>query len=337
LEKQISSKNPNPEVFIEAAQYYINTSKISQALKVLKDGISKTNCEHIKDMYENYRYTFEITRTYFGYISEIYKGTIKVSSDGLWGIAEADGFLMIPCEYEEISTFSVDSAVVREGNTVFAIDSKNNRVALLREAATKIGNLSENRIAVKTENGWVRASAQLQTGSAVFEEIGTYSGGYAAAKTSGKWGVIDTGLKWLVEPTFDQIILDDLGRCYGQGALFVGLDDRVYLSISGKISDKYYEDARAFNDEGCAAVKQNGKWGFIDSTGEVVIDFVFQEAQSFSGHLAAVRLGELWGYINPNGDIVIEPQFLVARAFSEGRAPVLTEKGWSIITLLEYK
>ena len=48
-----------------------------------------------------------------------------------------------------------------------------------------------------------------------------------------------------------------------------------------------YEDAEFFN-EGLAAVEKNGKWGYIDETGAVVIPFRFDTAGNFSEGLALV-------------------------------------------------
>jgi hypothetical protein len=41
-----------------------------------------------------------------------------------------------------------------------------------------------------------------------------------------------------------------------------------------------YEDAVNFS-ENLAAVKQNGKWGFINPTGDVVIPFKYDETDGF--------------------------------------------------------
>jgi hypothetical protein len=37
------------------------------------------------------------------------------------------------------------------------------------------------------------------------------------------------------------------------------------------------------------------------------------------------------------GQIVIEAVYYDAKSFSSGSAPVLTERGWQFITLIEYK
>lgn len=62
---------------------------------------------------------------------------------------------------------------------------------------------------------------------------------------------------------------------------------------------------------------QDGKWGFIDDEGEIVIKPVFQEAKSFSNGLAAVYDGEKWGFINKDGDLVIDYQFRDVDYFTE--------------------
>lgn len=47
-----------------------------------------------------------------------------------------------------------------------------------------------------------------------------------------------------------------------------------------------------------AAVKLNGKAGFINTKGKEVIPFVYDDADSFSEGLAPVKNNELWGFIN---------------------------------------
>ena len=110
----------------------------------------------------------------------------------------------------------------------------------------------------------------------------------------------------------------------------------VYMFIEGARSSAVYEDAQPFGDEGFAAVKKNGYWGFIDNMGIEAIPFVFDDALSFGQHLAAVKHGDLWGYISIYGHMAIEPAFLSAKSFSDGSAPVLTQRGWQFITLIEF-
>ena len=337
LEEQMGRRNVQSNIFAEAANHYFNISRVTEALRVLRDGIEKTRCDQLLYMYENNRYAFETLRTQFEYIAEINESTMQVKRDGLWGIAGVNGTIIIPCEYEAISTFSRDRAIVYTGGEVFAVDRNNNRIALHRGDATAFGNLSDNRIAILIDGAWRRATGDLIIGTLEFTQIGTYSDGHVAAQTETGWGVIDIGNNWIVPPIYEGVVADELGRSYARGAVFMRAEDGVHLIVNGEVTGHIFEDARPFSTEGYAAVMRNGKWGFIDLDGAVVIGFEFDDALSFGQHLAAVKIGEFWGYISVSGQIVIPPQYLQAKSFSSGRAPVRTERGWQIITLLEYR
>ena len=53
--------------------------------------------------------------------------------------------------------------------------------------------------------------------------------------------------------------------------------------------------------EGLADVRLNGKWGFIDKSGKVVIPFKYDDALPFSEGFAVVELDGKDGYIDKNG------------------------------------
>jgi len=337
LDKQMSRKDAPPEVFAEAAGYYLGISRITEALTVLKDGIGKTGSDILTAIYESNRYAYDVNRTGFDYVSEPQGSWVKVQTGGAWGIAGADGVLLIPCEYEKISTFGGGMAVVMKNMEIYAVDKNNNRLANLDQNASDFGELSDNRIPVLINGEWRRARGDLAIGSVGFEQIGMYREGYAAAKTGGKWGVVNLEADWLVPAEYDGIAQDGLGRCFGQGVVFVREGGCVYRYKGGIRDTDSYDDARPFSTEGYAAVKRDGKWGYIDTEGTVRINFQFDDALSFGQHLAAVRLGEFWGYINIAGDVVIEPSFIEARSFSDGSAAVLTQRGWQFISLLEFK
>ena len=337
LEKQMSRRDAGPEVFIEAAEHYLSNKKAPEALEVLRNGIAKTGDVQIVTLYENSRYAFETHRPSYDYAAEMLGQTAQVQLEGKWGIAHFDGSIMIPCDYDKISTFSRGQAIVKRAGSIYAINSYNNRIAVAQGDISDFGNFSDNRIPLLFEDGWYRATGEFETGTSMFEEIGMYSGGYAAAKVNGRWGVIDLSNEWLVPAEYDEIIQDELGRCFAQGAVFARLGDSVYLITEGSITGSAYEDAHPFSDEGYAAVKKSGKWGFIDTKGVEVIQFIYDDALSFGQHLAAVKIGELWGYISIYGYVVIDAVFYEAKSFSGGSAPVLTDRGWQFITLLEYK
>lgn len=92
------------------------------------------------------------------------------------------------------------------------------------------------------------------------------------------------------------------GRVFLEGSrLFAFID----IETGAEITPFIFEANRDFT-EGLAAVRYNGKWGFIDYSGNWVIPPVYLRANSFSEGLAAVQNADnLWGFIDMQGQQVI--------------------------------
>lgn len=70
------------------------------------------------------------------------------------------------------------------------------------------------------------------------------------------------------------------------------------MDISGKVIVKaQYEDAGEFSVNGLAAVKKDGKWGWINESGKVVVEPIYEMVSGFDQkvwqwlHLMAFRPG----------------------------------------------
>jgi hypothetical protein len=78
-------------------------------------------------------------------------------------------------------------------------------------------------------------------------------------------------------------------------------------------------------------VRVQGKWGYIDRTGKLVIAPQFDAANPFSDGLAAVKSGTRWGYIDTTGKLVIPAGFDTAKKFTFGLAAVREGSTWSYL------
>ena len=77
---------------------------------------------------------------------------------------------------------------------------------------------------------------------------------------------------------------------------------------------------------GLARVKTaEKKWGFIDTTGNVVVAPKYNEVTNFNDGLARVRIGQRWGLIDTKGTVLRKPTFQSIGEFVNGVAPVLLE------------
>lgn len=111
-----------------------------------------------------------------------------------------------------------------------------------------------------------------------------------------------------------------------RAALFVLL--LTLIGMTNAFAQQFTDYKLSVFHEGIAAYENaDGKWGYIDRSGDRIIPCIYNEARRFSEGLAAVRKGVYWGYINKNGETVIPFRYLNPYPFHEGYARVYTEEG----------
>lgn len=147
---------------------------------------------------------------------------------------------------------------------------------------------------------------------------------------AGRDGLIDSSGKIVVNPQFDNIVLnenDDELICVRLGTK-IGFINRVgqfVINPSFNIDTSSFEEMYIHDfsfSAGFAGVKQNGLYGFINNKGEFIIKPAFEDCSNFKNGLAAVYKNKKWGYIDKSGKMVIEPIFDYAADFDEGIASI---------------
>ena len=115
----------------------------------------------------------------------------------------------------------------------------------------------------------------------------------------------------------------------------------AYTAPSNVVINYAYDDARDFH-EGLAAVKQDGRWGYIDPLGRVAIPLVhrvpeagdFSEGFAFVGdHYIDTEGFPAFVHIDEDTDERIEKFFTNGLPFSQGLAAVQTGGQWGFIDL----
>lgn len=109
-------------------------------------------------------------------------------------------------------------------------------------------------------------------------------------------------------------IMDMKYRSFGypQGNLMWFFTGEKYglADTTGKILvEPIYEKLWYFADNELALAKLDGRYGFIDKNGTVKIPFKYQDTKGFKYGVSAVKIGSKWGFINDTGELVIEPKF----------------------------
>lgn len=137
---------------------------------------------------------------------------------------------------------------------------------------------------------------------------------------------IATG-KWLIPPQFEAIKLDA-----GNTELLEKYDSLLAVKVDGKwgFADKTgqvviaarYKNAWNFTDSLYRVASDEGI-GIIDATGRMVTGPRFAGSDRMSEGMAVVEENGRWGYVDAGGRVAVEPQYDRAWAFSEGLARVM--------------
>ena len=87
----------------------------------------------------------------------------------------------------------------------------------------------------------------------------------------------------------------------------VKVDDN-YKYYNFKFEEKDVKDILKNNS--IFVSKKDGKYGYVNAKGDVVIDYIYDDAQEQNKYgYAAVKKDGLWGAIDRNSNIVIEPYY----------------------------
>ena len=148
-----------------------------------------------------------------------------------------------------------------------------------------------------------------------------------------EYGYIDRTGKIVVAPSFRfaSDFMDGLGQVQTADGKIAYVDVTGHIAFSMSLDLDGIGRIGDFN-EGLAAVKVAGRYGFMNHSGKMVIAPRFDDAGRFSGGLGSVEVDGKLGFIDRSGKVVIEPAFKAAQGFSEGLSSVQTmDLKWGFI------
>lgn len=139
----------------------------------------------------------------------------------------------------------------------------------------------------------------------LFDDVTSFSEGLAAANLEGRWGYIDPSGEFVIPPTFKS------AWSFHEGLARVSLFDGLDCYVTRREEYIRSADWAAADDfsEGLAKIKRGNVFGFIDTTGEVVLPTIYSKCRSFSRGLAIFSTGEKSGVIDAQGDEILPAGF----------------------------
>lgn len=164
-------------------------------------------------------------------------------------------------------------------------------------------------------------AALIALGMSLVWTVRVQAQGFTVARdeATGKYGYRANGI-WIIDPEYDR------AEAFSESMAVVRKDGKYgYIDVSGRlVIPVKYQDAGSFS-AGLAPVCLYGKYGYVDKSGEMVVPFKYSYAFPFSEGLAAVELNGKVAYIGPDGKTVIPYMLDSGKPFKDGIAEVTVD------------
>ena len=298
----------------------------------------KLSSKEINEMISKIQYEYYLEHSYDD-ASIFSGGYCRVKYKDTYGFVNINGDETTNTDFVEAGAFSEELAPVvdKDGNAYY-IDTEGHKKKVIDfvDNVEKLGFIYDDIFPLYDGKDWTFYNLDGKKIAGGFDDVSSMGNGIAAVKEKDKWHLIDEKGKKVTDDEYDEIAMDEKGVVYRNDRIFAKAAGKYYLLDENgkKVTDDTFEDARPFNGEGYAAVRIDGKWGFIDKDGKVVIKPEYVEARSFSNGFAAVRRATGWGFINEDNDVVIECKFDDAKDFNDhGCVFVAIDDKWNYLLL----
>ena len=339
--KQAASEyGDNPKFVLTLAKLYVDNGNYVEAHRCLKKAVDNgMEDESVLAMLREVGYGYELAWHTYDAFRSCTNGYFAVSEEGNWKYLKADGTEddSMGESYEFASMAGEDGVrVMCKGGKGELVDSSGIVQGKIDFVPTEAMAYAEGLVPL--EKGMV-FSYYNALGDEVFggyDFASSFTEGKAAVYDD-KWKIIDTEGNVVSEEAYADIIFNIEGSYILNNVIVAQMGDAyaLYNGKGEKIGDFTCEEMDKYSGDGMIAFCKNGKWGYVDIKGKIVIEPQFEKAKSFANGLAGVCVNDKWGFIDETGAIVVEPIFLDVDYFNEkGKCMVETGTGnWQMLSM----
>ena len=222
------------------------------------------------------------------YLGRASEGIIPFTIGDKMGAINLSGDVIVPCEYDVVFHCKNGMIMVYNGESI-TLDGGE-----------------------KTASGEGKYGFYTQDGEMVvpltYERAKDFNGGVAFVRKNSKYGAVDTMGNSVIPFSYDYVFSSDSEIALTfTGTLNRGYPDKgtyTFVTPDGSVIYETTEDASAFS-ENRAAVRIGGKYGYIDPSGNLVVEAIWDDASSFKNGLAWVVSGGTYSAIDPDGNTVV--------------------------------
>ena len=212
-------------------------------------------------------------------------GTCAVKINGKWGLIDKHENILISPEYDSLFEENNICRVEKEGK-YFLVDINNTQVS---EKYDYIDYLSDGMHQVSRDGlaGHINQHGEIVI-PLVYENCTDFHGEFCGAYLDGKWFFINKDNTKVFKP-----------HEYNLPEILNSIEDGITVASNGegwgiidiksgkKVTDFIYDQSWGISGGLCSFLK-NGKWGYVDNTGNERIDFKYYDTNSFQDGISHV-------------------------------------------------
>ena len=339
VEKRAAANTASETEYLTAAQLYLSGGDVDSAAILLRTGIDKLGSDALIEYYDSNCYLYDMRNTNYLTIIPTATNQIMAAYNGVcWQYIGSNGRVAIPGEFEAATSFNNGGfAAVKTDGQYYVITSDGSKYGIDETGLDDVSGIANYVIGQKDgKYGYYTADFKLASTGLQFDKITLNSNERALVSDGGKWAIISDSGDKISDFVYDDAAINSIGCAYAGGVAMLCEGGSWYIiSIDGeKVSPTGFADARAPESSGYIAVSNGSAFGFVDQSGNVKLDYTYEDAKSFSEGLAPVKVDGKWGYINERGSLVIDAIFEDAGPFRNGVA-IATFNGYAAILTLD--
>ena len=250
----------------------------------------------------------------YDWVEPIYgNSAVKVRKNHKFGLADHNGKVLIPVEYEDIES----------------------DMPLYEDTENKVSYLGSSWLWAKKDGkyGYLDEYGAVAI-PFIYDGAKIFSGSMAAVKKGDKWGFININAEEELPFIYDEAEAFYQGKWLSPTLCLVKKDGKWgYINTKGTVIIPFaYDELDDFGMDDYCAAKKNGKWGYIDKNNKVIIPFIYDEVEdSDLKYIRVVKEGKE-GVIDFNRKTVIPIDFYVINLLGDDAMRIFPTKETTIDT-----
>jgi len=241
--------------------------------------------------------------------------------DSLWGYIDMNGN-PVAGVYKQALSFKDGMTWVNDDGTIKVLDSNGKITKTLPDNILSVWSFYDGMALFSMDGGQGYLDKNLKAigDGSLFADGNRFQEGAASVMCdNGKYGYINAAADFIIGCDFDEAKVFKNSRAIVKSGNGWGVIDKRGNYIFGPLSAVEMINP----DENMFKFKREGKWGWLNAEGAIVIPAVYDDIMSFDDRdIAPVKQNGMWGYIDKNGNYVINRQYDVAYPFFNNRAVV---------------